>query len=179
MGKNEYTFLTDAMLGKLTVLLRIFGYDTIYAHDLYTINLPHSSLFPNPLPDPIPDDILLHYAKLTTRILLTKDYPFYKKNKKNIFYLEGKGVYNYLKQLKEEFGLEYTFEMERARCSTCNSRIEKVSDKSSIKNLVKKSTYSHYENFYQCINPNCKKVFWNGPHIKNIKEKLEKHLLNN
>ncbi len=177
MAEKKYLFLTDAMLGKLTVLLRIFGYDTVYANDLYGLDLPASNIFPNPLPDPIPDEILLNYAKSMNRILLTKDYPFYKKNTDQIFLLEGKGVYNYLKQLKEEFGLIYKFEIQKARCSTCNSLIKRVSDKQKIKNYIKESTYSNYDNFFQCINPKCKKVFWNGPHIKDIEKKLKKHHL--
>jgi len=177
MAEKEYKFLTDAMFGKLTVLLRIFGYDTVYANDLYKLDLPISHFFPNPLPNPIPDEILLNYAKLTNRIVLTKDYPFYKKNIHKIFFLEGKGVYNYLKQLKKEFGLNYKFEMEKARCSTCNAPIKRVSEKEKIKEYVKGSTYSHYDNFFQCFNPKCKKVFWNGPHIKDIKRKLKKNHL--
>ena len=46
-------FLTDAMLGKLTRFLRIFGYDTIYASDLidlYCIN-------------PVPDEKLSEFAE--------------------------------------------------------------------------------------------------------------------
>ena len=177
MAEKKYRFLTDAMLGKLTVLLRIFGYNTVYANDLYKLDLPISNLFPNCLPNPIPDEILLNYAKLTNRIVLTKDYLFYKKNTHQIFFLEGKGVYNYLKQLKEEFGLKYRFEIERARCSTCNSPIKRVSDKEDIKQYVEESTYRHYETFFQCVNPECRKIYWEGPHLSNIKKKLRKNHL--
>lgn len=170
-------FLTDAMLGKLTVLLRIFGYDTVYANDLLGIDLSPYDQFPDPLPNPIPDDILLAYAKLTDRIVLTKDYPFHRKAKNLSFYLEDNGTYNYLKQLKNKFGLKYSFDMNKARCSSCNSPIKKISDKSSLKQYLQESTFNNYEVFFQCINPNCKKVYWDGPHVKDIKSKLKKHLL--
>ncbi|TFG01075.1 MAG: hypothetical protein EU541_00355 [Promethearchaeota archaeon] len=169
-------FLTDAMLGKLTVLLRIFGYNTVYANDLYELDVSHLENFPIHLPNPIPDDILFQYANLTERIILTKDLPFYRRSKDQSFFLEGKGVYNYLRQLKEKFELKYEFEMEKALCSNCNSPIKKVSNKESIKNKLKNSTYAHYDTFFQCTNPECQKIFWNGPHIKDIKEKLNKYI---
>lgn len=167
-------FLTDAMLGKLTVFLRIFGYDTIYANDLYELDLSHLGDFPSPLPNPIPDDILLNYAIQTNRIILTKDLPFFRQSKERSFFLEEKGIYNYLEQLKREFGLSYVFDMEKALCSKCNAPIRKISDKETIKEDLNQSTYTHYDTFFRCTNPNCRKVFWNGPHIKNIKQKLKK-----
>jgi len=57
-------FLVDAMLGKLSRFLRIFGFDTIYANDLieyYNI-------------DPVPDSSLKEYAQSTDRIVITKDF---------------------------------------------------------------------------------------------------------
>ncbi len=169
-------FLTDAMLGKLTVFLRIFGYDTVYANDLYDLEISKVGDFHTPLPNPIPDELLLKYALLTNRIILTKDYPFYKRCENQSYFLEGKGVYNYLTQLKEEFKLEYTFEMEKARCSSCNSPIKRITNKQTIKENVRTTTYAHYDNFFQCINPKCQKIFWNGPHIKDIKRKLKKYV---
>jgi len=171
-----FKFLTDAMLGKLTVFLRIFGYDTVYANDLYEMDLYDMKNIPNSLPNPIPDDILLEYAKQTDRIILTKDYPFHRQCKDQSLFLKGKGVYNYLAQLKEKFGLNYRFEMEKALCSKCNSPIKKISNKNTIKKDLRSSTYAHYETFFQCTNPKCLKIFWNGPHIKDIKRKLKKYL---
>ena len=160
----EIKFLVDAMLGKLARFLRIFGYDTVYANDLEEIF--HLT--------PVPDEKLKDYAKKNDRIILTKDYEFYRTLKDKNIYLEGEGVYNYLKQLQCKLNLDYSFKMENARCSICNSPLKKVSDKKFISNEVLDETYKNYDEFYQCINSKCKKVFWKGTHIIDIIQKLKK-----
>ena len=92
-------FLADAMLGKLARFLRIFGYDTVYANDLEE----YFSICP------VPDNKLLEYAIEDDRIIITRDFPFYKKAKERCVYLEGEGVYNYLNQLQLKMNLIYNF----------------------------------------------------------------------
>lgn len=154
-------FLVDAMFGKLTRFLRIFGYDTIYADDL-------EEFFNT---SPVPDEKLADYALENKRIIITRDYSFYKKNRDRSIFLEGEGVYNYLNQLKNKLNLEYNFNMQKARCSICNSGLEKVRDKNKIINDVKPETFKYTEDFYQCTN--CKKVYWKGAHIEKIMERLK------
>ncbi|MFX1477137.1 MAG: DUF5615 family PIN-like protein [Promethearchaeota archaeon] len=157
-------FLLDAMLGKLARFLRIFGYDTIYANDLISIfNL-----------DPVPDQKLIEYAEKDNRIIITKDYPLHKQYSEKSIFLEGKGVYNYLAQLNERLGLKFEFNIKQARCSNCNSTLKKVEDKKSIKNLVLEETFTHYNEFYQCKNLKCNKIYWKGSHIEDIEKRLEK-----
>ncbi len=156
-------FLVDAMLGKLTRFLRIFGYDTVYANDLieyYNIN-------------PVPDNNLKEYAQLTNRIVITKDLPFYKDTMDNAILLEGEGVYSYLNQLKQKLKMQLNFNIQNARCSTCNSPLQEVTNKILIKNLVKHETFLNYNEFFQCVNPTCRKVFWNGPHIADINRRIQ------
>ena len=160
-------FLTDAMLGKLTRFLRIFGYDTIYASDL----IDHYSM------NPVPDDKLNDFAVRSNRLVITKDLPFYNKIKENAILLDGEGVYNYLNQLKQKFHLDYVFNIEKARCSVCNATLKKVANKNSIKEFIKHETFKTYNEFFQCINPSCQKVFWNGPHIADIIKNLKNETL--
>ncbi len=155
-------FLVDAMLGKLARFLRIFGYDTIYASDL----IDHYRT------NPVPDKKLNEYAVWSNRIVITKDLPFYNEIKENAILLEGEGVYNYLNQLKRKSNLVYDFNMEKARCSVCNTMLKRVNEKNSIKEFVKHETFKTYNEFFQCNNPRCLKVFWNGPHIADIIKKL-------
>lgn len=163
---TDMKFLVDAMLGRLSRFLRIFGYDTIYANDLReTFKV-----------DPIPDENLKKYAEDNDRIIITKDYPFYAKIKSRSIYLEGEGIYNYLKQLKETLDITYEFDLKKARCSICNSELTRIKDKNIIKDIVLKETYQNYDEFYQCTNPECQKVFWNGPHIIDITNNLKKKL---
>ena len=155
-------FLTDAMFGKLTRFLRIFGYDTVYANDLEeTFGLR-----------PVPDDMLLEYAIKTDRIIITRDYPFFKKASKNSVFLEGEGVYNYLGQLKDKLNLNYNFSMEKAKCSICNAILSKILNKELIKNEVQPETFKFHDTFFQCENPSCKKIFWEGTHINDIIKKM-------
>ncbi|TXT60489.1 MAG: hypothetical protein BAJALOKI2v1_100035 [Promethearchaeota archaeon] len=157
-------FLVDAMLGKLSHLLRIFGYDTVYANDL----IPYFQM------DPVPDEKLLEYALEHNRVIITRDYPFHRRAASSIF-LAGEGVYHYLNQLKMKLDLDFSLKIENARCSICNSILKEV-PKASIKNKVKLQTYENYDKFYQCQNPTCQKVYWTGPHIKDIKAKIKKKL---
>jgi len=157
-------FVTDAMFGRLTRFLRIFGYDTVYANDLedyFQVN-------------PVPDDKLLEYAEQNNRILITKDYLLHKKIRDKSILLEGEGVYNYLKQLKIKLDLSYNFNMKIARCSICNFELTGVDDKNSIKNFVEPETFKYNDDFYQCTNSNCKKIYWKGTHIENIIDQLKK-----
>ena len=88
--------------------------------------------------------------------------------------LEGVGVYNYLSQLKLKFNLEYDFDIQKARCSICNSILRKIHDKNQIINDVKPQTLNYFKNFYRCTNPKCKKIFWKGSHIEKIISRLKK-----
>jgi len=155
-------FLVDSMLGKLARFLRIFGYDTLYANDLV-------DFFKT---DPVPDDKLLAYAKKTKRFVITKDYQFYKNFIENAIYLRGEGVYNYLNQLKENLRLNYKFNIQNARCSVCNSKMKKVKEKNDIKDHVLRETFNQYKDFYQCLNLQCKKIYWKGSHIDDIENRL-------
>ncbi|MFX0035645.1 MAG: DUF5615 family PIN-like protein [Candidatus Hermodarchaeota archaeon] len=159
-------FLVDSMLGNLARFLRIFGFDTIYANDLISYYKM----------DPVPDEKLVDYAKKNKRIIITKDYPLYNKYKDDTIFLKGEGIYNYLNQLNNNFGLIFKFNIKKARCSICNSNLNRVLSKSSIKDFVLEDTYNNYDEFYQCTNLNCKKVYWQGSHIEDIEEKLDKNL---
>ncbi|MFW9784872.1 MAG: Mut7-C RNAse domain-containing protein, partial [Candidatus Heimdallarchaeota archaeon] len=46
-------------------------------------------------------------------------------------------------------------------------------DKQQVEDLVLKETYDNYNDFYQCTNSKCKKIFWKGSHIEDIENKLD------
>ena len=156
-------FLVDAMLGKLVRFLRIFGYDTVFANDL----IDHFNV------NPVPDEKLVDYAKMTDRLIITKDFLLYEKFFEKCVYLKGVGVQNYLTQLSNVLNLEFIFKVEKARCSLCNSRLKRINDKSKVKDLVLMETYKRYNEFFHCENPNCNKVYWKGSHIEDIEKKLQ------
>ncbi|HEC36911.1 hypothetical protein LCGC14_0487920 [marine sediment metagenome] len=156
-------FLVDSMLGKLARFLRIFGYDTVYANDLVSyFNLK-----------PVPDDKLILYAKKNNRYIITKDELLYKYYIEKSIYLKGEGIYNYLNQLKKALKLNLEFKIAKARCSICNSRLKKIKNKSVIKEVALKESFNHYDEFFECVNLHCKKIYWEGSHIANIKNNIE------
>jgi len=159
-------FLADSMLGKLTRFMRIFGYDTVFANDL----IDYFKL------DPVPDEMLIEYASKNDRFIITKDFPLYKSYKDKTIYLKGEGIYNYLGQLNNQFGLQFKFDLKLARCSICNSQLEKVAHKNLIKDKLLEETYNNYDEFYQCLNLQCRKIYWQGSHIEDIELKLAKNL---
>lgn len=164
----EIKFLTDAMFGKLTRFLRIFGYDTVYANDL----IPYFQL------DPVPDEKLIEYAKETDRILITRDQPLYNKFKEQCVFIEGEGIYNYLNQLKAKIDVKFSFDIGHARCSICNATLKQVINKELLKDHVKPQTLAVYDEFYQCLNLSCKKIFWKGTHIEDIINQLKENIKN-
>lgn len=152
-------FLTDAMFGKLTHLLRILGYDTVYAEDIERS---------------APDDKLLDYAKQNDRLIITRDLPFHIRAKDHTFYIKEEDPYIVLRILGKKFKLNFDFNINNARCSVCNSQLEEVDNKTKIKDKVQSDTYIHYNEFYQCLNSECSKIYWKGTHVEDIIEKLRK-----
>ncbi|MHA2283527.1 MAG: DUF5615 family PIN-like protein [Promethearchaeota archaeon] len=157
-------FLVDSMLGKLARFLRIFGYDTIYANDL-------TEIFNT---DPVPDEKLIEYAKENDRFIITKDLMLYKTYSERSLFLHGEGVYNYLHQLKEKLNVTFEFNVEKAKCSICNSKLLKIQNKNEISGNALQDSLNNYEEFYRCSNLKCNKIFWKGSHIEDIEKRLEK-----
>jgi len=50
--------------------------------------------------------------------------------------------------------------------------MKKVKEKSDIKHLVLRETFNQYNDFYQCLNSQCKKIYWKGSHIDDIEKRL-------
>jgi len=151
------------MLGKLARFLRIFGYDTVYANDLVS----YFKL------NPVPDDKLVLYAKKNNRYIITKDELLYKNYIEKGIHLKGEGIYNYLNQLKRALKLNVEFKITKARCSICNSPLKKIKNKYVVKDLILKESFNHYDEFFECVNFYCKKIYWEGSHITNIKNNIE------
>ena len=151
-------FLTDSMFGKLTRLLRIFGHDTVYAEEIMKS---------------APDSELLKYALDNDRIILTRDRPFSEIAKQNSIYLEDIDAYVNLLWLQREMDLTLDFSIKNARCSACNSNLEKIEDRESIRDQIMVETFNNFQDFYMCLNPKCKKIYWRGSHIEKIISKLK------
>ena len=163
---NEETlkFVTDRMLGKLSIWLRILGHDTIYAGDISSEKGVEDE-----------DNALIAFAEHENRIILTRD--------KNLASLaERKGVQcRYIKtddvmeQLKELYHHNITINREplAVRCSECNARLRKVEegeeDMLREKSYVPTSMIGTWD-FWIC--ERCGRIYWEGSHWRDMRARL-------
>jgi uncharacterized protein with PIN domain len=147
-------FITDGMLGKLTRWLRILGHNVDYSNKLN-------------------DSQLITMAKKEGRVLLTRDLELYQQaaaKNVNAFYIDGKTEAEKLAKLAQRFNIELEADLTMSRCPKCNTRVKPV-PREEVADKVKKTTYSHYEKFWEC--PKCGQVYWQGAHWTRIRKTLE------
>ncbi|RJS76731.1 hypothetical protein CW667_04940 [Candidatus Bathyarchaeota archaeon] len=147
-------FIADGMLGKLTRWLRILGHNVKYSNRL-------------------DDNQLLTIAKKERRILLTRDLELYQQATAkgvNAFYFEGTDEAERLAQLAKRFGIKLEVDMTISRCPKCNTRVKPI-EKEKIADKVEKSTFTYYNEFWQC--PKCEQIYWQGAHWTRIRKTLE------
>jgi uncharacterized protein with PIN domain len=147
-------FITDGMLGKLTRWLRILGHNVNYSNKLN-------------------DSQLITIAKKEGRVLLTRDLELYQQaaaKSVNAFYIDGKTEAEKLAKLAQRFNIKLEADLTISRCPKCNTRVIPV-PREEVADKVKKTTYSHYEEFWKC--PKCGQVYWQGAHWTRIRKTLE------
>jgi len=147
-------FIANGMLGKLTRWLRMLGHNVKYSNKL-------------------DDAQLIGIAKKEQRILLTRDLELFQQatgKGVNAFYLEGKTEAERLAQLAQKFKIELDIDLETSRCPKCNTRVKPIS-KEKVADKVEKSTYSYYDEFWEC--PKCGQIYWQGAHWTRIRKTLE------
>jgi len=144
----EPSFLLDGMLGSLARWLRIMGYDSVYLRDEADREL---------------------LTALGDRYLLTRDRQLAQRAGARGFYLESDELEVQLSAVVERFGLR--FDVERTRCTACNGRLGKV-PKEQVEHKVPEGTWSGHQDFWVCRD--CGKVYWQGAHWKNIRDRLDK-----
>jgi uncharacterized protein len=146
-------FVVDGMLGSLARWLRMMGHDVEF-------------------PAILDDDKLMILAKNEKRVLLTRDLELYKRSTSrgiDVFYVEGRSEAERLAALAKRFGMPMEIDLRFSRCPRCNAAILRV-PKEKIEDKVKKNTFSHYSEFWEC--PKCGKIYWQGAHWPKIRETL-------
>ena len=148
---KEFSFVADAMLGKIARKLRIFGFDTVYDSNL-------------------DDDNILNSLNYTGRIVLTSDNDLFNRCKKKridsiLTYKETEieNLVTIFKTLNIKF---INFPIVPCLCTSCNGKLDKISDNSLIKNKLSEQLLKSHKIFYRCIN--CDKIYWAGSHLKRI-----------
>src|SRR3970282_2966078 len=150
--EDEPTFFVDAMLGNIARKLRLLGYDSQYFSD-------------------IDDEKLIDSARKEKRIIISKDEELIKRAQKL-----GIGSIRITKkeEIDQFFEIIASVNLKRvqingntARCPKCNSLTKSV-EKNIIKEKIPQGVLKSNDKFWRC--KCCNQVYWEGTHIKNLKE---------
>jgi len=150
--KSKPTFAIDSMLGKLAKKLRLLGFDSFYSSNIL-------------------DNNLLNIAKNEGRILISKDTQLCNISKKQnmpTIKLEKEQEIDQLVEINNAIPLgKCIISGDISRCPICNDQLQTI-EKDQIKSKVPKGVMEHNEKFWMC--KCCKKIYWEGSHIKNLKK---------
>lgn len=149
-------FIVDFMCGRLARWLRILGYDAEFLNDTSR------------------SKILMESLK-SQRIILTRDTHLSKKKAYKIILITSDKIRQQVKQVIKELNLKLNPKEFFSICSICNKKVEKVNNKSEIKDLVPKYVYENIDDFYRC--PECKRIYWQGSHYYLFLKEVEKNIL--
>ena len=150
MNPSEIFFAADRMLGRLARMLRLLGYDTLYAPDMTTPQL-------------------LEIARRSERVVLTRgDAPKRFPGIEKILSLKSDSPPEQLREVVEKFGLD-TREGLWTRCTLCNGSINLI-EKAAVATLVPPKVFELYEEFCRCAA--CGQVYWRGSHVARILKNL-------
>lgn len=150
MNERKLVFVVDAMYGNLAKKLRLFGYDSLYYAD-------------------IDDDKILQIARDEDRILLTNDVALVKRSlKQNVktVQITKKDELEQILEINQKYNLGKCVVVgNNSRCPLCNGMLHKI-QKEFIVTQVPEGVLKQTNEFWTC--ENCKKIYWEGTHIKNL-----------
>ena len=150
--ENKIVFLVDAMLGNIARKLRLMGYDSGYFSD-------------------VKDNELIKLARTENRIIISRDEELIKKARKEglkTIFIKNKDEIKQIQEIIDKADIKkIEINGENARCPKCNSKTLPI-DKKNIEKQIPFKVFKNNEKFWQC--ENCKKIFWEGTHIRNLKE---------
>jgi len=154
MNPSEVRFAADRMLGRLAKMLRLLGYDTLYARDMTTPQL-------------------LEIARRGERLVLTrgdaaKRFP----GLANVRSLASEYPPEQLREVVQQFSLESRAGL-WTRCTLCNAPIAKV-EKSLVESQLEGKILRLYEDFFRCTG--CGHIYWRGSHTERILRNLQEIL---
>ena len=147
----EVKFIVDGNIGKLAMLLRMMGMDTLFEPRLR-------------------DEEIALLAHKDGRIVLSRDRGLLKR--KNIVYgrlVQALDPDSQLKEVVHFFGLKPKRLF--SRCLRCNELLQPIA-KEKILHLLEPRTKKYFYKFYHC--PGCYKIYWQGSHWDKMKDRLEK-----
>jgi len=143
-------FVADAHLGGLARLLRMLGFDTVFAND-------------------IPDEHIAALAAEDGRVVLTRDRELLKR--RGIVrgcYLHALRPQDQLREVVQRFGLA-AYARPFTRCLHCNLPLHAIEKRGIVDRLPPKVAALH-ERFQTC--DGCRRIFWEGSHWTRMREML-------
>lgn len=143
------------MVGRLARWLRLIGYDVEYSRD-WT------------------DEQLIRRALKESRTLLTSDVELYRRavaDGAEAFLVKDRTEAERLARIAKRFKIDLHAETTNSRCPTCNATIKPV-EKEQVEDKISLFTYEMFNEFWECTNNRCGKVYWRGSHWKKINEHL-------
>jgi uncharacterized protein with PIN domain len=147
-------FIVDCMLGKLARWLKVLGFDVLF--------------FPR-----IDDDELLAVAQKENRTLLSRDTALVQKaNGVKSLFVSSEKWKKQVREVLDKFDL-WGEVSPHTRCLECNAPLHVISPEAA-RNLVPSFVCEHATRFSLC--PRCDRVYWQGTHYKDMKDKIEEIL---
>jgi hypothetical protein len=146
-------FIADEMVGKLARLMRMLGYNTLYFRQ-------------------ITDSDLIDMALKEKRTILTRDTGLIERVMvKDFVLIENDDPEEQLLELFNKSAIMPERENFLSRCLECNTALEDIA-KEAVKDRVWPYTYEIHDRFKIC--PRCDKVYWEGNHVKAMREKFSR-----
>ena len=155
MVEHTVKFIVDHMLGKLARYLRMLGVDTVYFTQTDVAGL-------------------IEQASLEKRIILSRN--------TKLKHIDGLINFVFInddlpdKQLSEvltHFNIHISPDRLFRRCLTCNQKLV-VANPEEVEGKLPPYILEIHKKFYFC--PQCRKVYWEGSHLKKMKELIGKSL---
>ena len=147
---KEFSFLADAMLGKIARKLRIFGFDTVYESNL-------------------DDENILNSSNYVGRIVVTSDKELFNRCKKkriaSILTYKETEIENLVTIFRTLNIKSINSPTVPYLCTSCNGKLDKISD-SLINIKLSDQLLQSHKIFYKCTK--CNKIYWTGSHMKRI-----------
>ena len=147
--KDKPQFFADAMLLGLARWLRFLGFQTWNFQDR--------------------EDLVERLRQQPEMIFLTSSVSHVEQfHPPHFFILTEEALDKQLHKINEQYRIFQSIEL-LSLCTICNVPVVRI-DKMKVEGMVPTKVLANFDQFWNC--PICKRIYWDGGHIKRLKEKL-------